>query len=61
MSVLTAAGYAFVPAGTTLRFTADVSNGKSRVTEIHAIDTSTAEPGEPPAVRTRRDHESIAS
>ena len=54
MSVLKDAGYTFVPAGTTVRFTIDQSKGKPRVEEIHSIDTSTAEPGQPEPVRRRR-------
>jgi cold shock CspA family protein len=61
MSVLKTAGYTFLPAGTALRFTVDDSTGKPRVAEIHAIDTSTADPGEPAAVRTKLNQESVAS
>ena len=43
MAVLKEAGYTFVPAGTTLRFTAGKSAGKPRIDEIHSVDTSTAE------------------
>jgi cold shock protein len=58
MSVLKAAGYTFVPAGTTLRFTVEVEAGKPRVTEIHEVDLSTAEAGQPEAVvRERREGE----
>src|SRR3954451_10607108 len=47
MAVLKEAGYTFVPAGTTLRFTAGKSAGKPRIDEIHSVDTSTAERGQP--------------
>ena len=58
MSVLKAAGYTFLPAGTTLRFTVELEAGKPRVTAIHEVDPSTAQPGEPEAViRKRRDGE----
>jgi len=50
MAVLKEAGYTFVPAGTTLRFTA----GKPRIDEIHSVDTSTAERGQPDPVRRKR-------
>jgi CspA family cold shock protein len=53
MSVLKEAGYTFLPAGTTLRFTVDRSNGKPRVAEIHTVDPDTAEAGQPPAVRRK--------
>ena len=53
MSVLKDAGYTFVPSGTTLRFTVEVLNSKPRVVELLAIDTSTAEPGEPEPVRRK--------
>jgi CspA family cold shock protein len=53
MKVLKAAGYVFVPAGTTVRFTVDKSDGKPRVAELLAVDTSTAEPGQPEAVRRK--------
>jgi len=43
-----------VPAGTTLRFTAGKSAGKPRIDEIHSVDTSTAEEGQPDPVRRKR-------
>ena len=54
MAVLKEAGYTFVPAGTTLRFTAGKSAGKPRIDEIHSVDTSTAEEGQPDPVRRKR-------
>ena len=38
MAVLKEAGYTFVPAGTTLRFTAGKSAGKPRIDEIHCVE-----------------------
>ena len=54
MAVLKEAGYTFVPAGTTLRFTAGKSAGKPRIDELHSVDTSTAERGQPDPVRRKR-------
>lgn len=54
VSVLKAAGYVSVPAGTTLDVTVEVEEGRRRVTEVIAVDTGTARPGEPEAVRTKR-------
>ena len=53
MTVLKQAGYTFVPAGTTLRFTVEVTNNKPRVVELLAVDTSTADLGEPEPVRRK--------
>src|SRR3954447_12464098 len=54
ISALKAAGYVSVPTGTTLRVSIELYRGKKRVTEIVAVDVSTALPGEPPPVLTRR-------
>ena len=53
MTVLKQAGYTFVPAGTTVRFTVEVTNNKPRVVGLLAIDTSTADRGEPEPVRRK--------
>ena len=50
ISVLKAAGYAAVPGGTTLRVRVVPEQGRQRVLEVLTVDTSTARPGEPPAV-----------
>ncbi len=50
MSVLKAAGYVTVPAGTTLRVRVEVDQGKQRVKEIVEVDLRTAHPGEPPPI-----------
>jgi cold shock protein len=46
MSVLKAAGYVWVPRGTTVRVRVEVVQGKPKVAEVLAVDTSTARPGE---------------
>ena len=53
MTVLKQAGYTFVPPGTTVRFTVETVKDKPRVIELLAIDTSTADPGEPEPVRRK--------
>ena len=50
ISVLKAAGYAAVPAGTMLRVRVVPEQRRQRVVEVLSVDTSTARPGEPPAV-----------
>ena len=50
MSVLMAAGYVWVPRGTTLRVRTEDDRGKRRVTEVVEVDTSTARPGEKEAI-----------
>jgi CspA family cold shock protein len=51
MSVLKAAGYIWLPRGTTVRVRTEVDGGKRRVTEVVEVDTSTAQPGENEAIR----------
>lgn len=53
ISVLKAAGYVSVPAGTSLEVRLETEQNRKRVTEVVAVDTSTALPGEPAAVRTK--------
>jgi len=53
MTVLKQAGYTFVPAGTTVRFTVEVTKSKPRVVELLTMDTSTANRGEPEPVPVR--------
>ncbi len=50
VSVLKAAGYVSVPAGTTMRVEVEQQQGRRRVVRVDDIDTSTALPNEPPAV-----------
>ena len=50
VSVLKEAGYVSVPAGTTLRVRVEHEPGRQRIVEVLTVDTSTAWPGEPPAV-----------
>ena len=47
MSVLKAAGYVWVPRGTTLRVRTEDDRGRRRVTEVVEVDTSTAGPARP--------------
>jgi CspA family cold shock protein len=54
VSALKAAGYVTIPAGTTVRVRTEQQQGRRRVAEILEIDTSTALPGEPPAVRRKK-------
>ena len=53
VSVLKAAGYVSVPAGTTLRVRVEEEQRRRRVIEILAVDTTTAYPGEPEPVRRK--------
>ncbi len=46
MSVLTEAGYVWIPRGTTMRVRLEEDRGKRRVAEVLEVDTSTAQPGE---------------
>src|SRR5215210_5142544 len=46
MSVLKAAGYVWLPRGTTVRVRIEEGGSKRRVAEVLDIDTSTARPGE---------------
>jgi CspA family cold shock protein len=50
MSVLKAAGYVWVPRGTTMQVRLEADRGKSRVSEVFAVDPSTAQAGERAAV-----------
>jgi CspA family cold shock protein len=54
MSVLKAAGYVSIPAGTTLVVSVEHEQGRRRVVEVLDVDTSTARPGEPAAVPRKR-------
>jgi cold shock protein len=52
VSVLKAAGYVSVPAGTTMRVRIEKEQGRRRVVEVLSVDTTTARTGEPsPALR----------
>ena len=56
VSVLKAAGYVSVPAGTTMRVEVEEQQGRRRVNRVLEIDTSTALPGEPaPVYRKSKD------
>jgi len=46
MSVLKAAGYVWVPRGTTMQVRVEVDQGRPKVVEVLGVDTSTARPGE---------------
>ena len=46
LKVLKAAGYVWIPRGTTLRVRTEVDRGKQRVAEVLEVDASTARPGE---------------
>jgi len=50
VSVLKEAGHVSIPAGTTLRVNGEPERGRHRVSEVQAVDTSTAQPCEPPPV-----------
>ena len=49
-AVLKEAGHVSIPAGTTLRVNVEPERGRHRVSEVQAVDTSTAQPCEPPPV-----------
>ncbi|MBM0204677.1 cold shock domain-containing protein [Micromonospora sp. STR1s_5] len=52
MSALKAASYVSVPAGTTMQVRVETEEGRLRVTEVIAVDVSTARPGQPaPVIR----------
>ena len=53
VSVLKAAGYVTVPAGTTMRVRIEQQQGRQRVIEVLAVETNTALPGEPAAVKRK--------
>jgi CspA family cold shock protein len=46
LSVLKAAGYVWIPRGTTLRIRFEEEHGKPKVAEVLEVDTSTSHPGE---------------
>ena len=46
MSVLKAAGYVWVPRGTTMQVRVEVDQGRPKAVEVLSVDTSTARPGE---------------
>ncbi len=53
MSVLKAAGYTWLPRGTTVRVRLEDGPGKRRVAEVLHVDPSTAHPGEAEPVRRK--------
>ena len=53
VSVLKAAGYVTIPAGTTIRVRLETQAGRRRVVEVLEIDTSTALEGEPPPIKRK--------
>ena len=53
VSVLKAAGYVSIPAGTTVRVRLENQSGRRRVIEVVEIDTSTALKGEPAPVKRK--------
>ena len=53
VSVLKAAGYVNVPAGTTMRVEVEQQEGRRRVLRVLDVDTSTALPGEPAPVHRK--------
>lgn len=54
VSVLKAAGYVTIPAGTTMRVRVETQADRRRVVEVLSIDTSTALDGEPAPVKSKR-------
>ncbi len=54
VSVLKAAGYVTIPAGTTIRIRVETQAGRRRVVEVLSIDTSTALEGEPAPVKSKK-------
>lgn len=54
VSVLKPAGYVSVPAGTSIRVRVESEQGRRRVVEVFDIDTTTARPGEPLAVLSKK-------
>ena len=53
VSVLKAAGFVAIPAGTTIRVRLETQAGRRRVVEVIEIDTSTALEGEPAPIRRK--------
>lgn len=54
VSALKAAGYVSVPAGTTMEVRVEQAQGRRRVIEVLAVDTTTAHPSEPKPVLRRQ-------
>lgn len=50
VAILKAAGYVSIPAGTTMRVRVEQEQDRRRGVEVLHVDTSTAQPEEPPAV-----------
>jgi cold shock protein len=61
VSVLKAAGYVSVPAGTLLDVNVDRQDGRQRVVQVLRVDTSTAHPGEPLPVFRRNVSRGLAA
>jgi CspA family cold shock protein len=53
VSVLKAAGYVTIPAGTTIRVRLETQSGRRRVVQVLEVDTSTALEGEPAPVKRK--------
>ena len=53
VSVLKAAGYVTIPAGTTIRVRLETLAGRRKVVEVLEIDTSTALEGEPAPIKRK--------
>ncbi len=53
VSVLKAAGYVTLPAGTTIQVRLETKSGRRRVVEVLEIDTSTALEGEPAPIKRK--------
>jgi cold shock protein len=53
VSVLKAAGYVTIPAGTTIRVRLETQSGRRRVVQVLEIDTNTALEGEPAPVKRK--------
>jgi CspA family cold shock protein len=53
VSVLKAAGYVTIPAGTKIRVRLETQSGRRRVVEVLEVDTSTALEGEPAPVKRK--------
>jgi CspA family cold shock protein len=54
VSVLKAAGYVTIPAGSTVRVRLEIQSDRRRIIEILEIDTSTALKGEPAPVKRKK-------
>ncbi|WP_128916487.1 cold-shock protein [Bradyrhizobium nanningense] len=53
VSVLKAAGYVTIPAGTTIRVRVETQADRRRVVEVLSVDTSTALAGEPVPIKRK--------